>query len=130
MEKIYDETFASEGRASRNIWYKGANLTKDSEYGKIFHLTDEVQNEIIKLVHENLEDKTQKVTETNFYFYDSATNQDAMNDQVRISLMLREKDGQFVALFNMTDHNFAINLDQTLQIQAQLTERLLTTIKV
>lgn len=122
MKQLFDETYEAEGQTSRNLWYSEVALTQTSDFGPVINLSNQVQDEIITKIKETLAEKT--ATENNFYFYDVQTNQDALEEQIRMSLMIREKSGEFVVRFNMTDHNFAINLDTTLDSENQLTKKL------
>lgn len=122
MKKIFDERFEAEGKTSRNIWYSELPLTEMGEFGPVINLSSQVQEEIAELVNQTISET--ESTENNFYFYDSETNQDALDEPIRISLMIREKNGQFIVHFNMTDHNFAVNLDSTLETQKSLADKL------
>jgi phage FluMu gp28-like protein len=123
MKKLYDETFTSEKKSSRNIWYAGLNLSMQGEYGVLLALSEAVQECIAARIKEDLfEDAT--ATETNWYFYDAETNEDALGEKPRSSVMVRYSSSQFIAHLNFSDHNFAVNLESILEMKKELTERL------
>ncbi len=54
MEKLFDETFACEDIACRNIWYGYIELYRDTEYGKEILLDESLINNICEIVKSNL----------------------------------------------------------------------------
>ena len=63
-------------------------------------------------------------TETNWYFYGSAVNQDAIGESVRSTIMVRERAGEFITNFSISDHDFAVNIDTILSFKRELENRL------
>ncbi len=63
-------------------------------------------------------------TETNWYFYGDAVVQDAIGDNIRSTIMVRERSGVFVTNFNISDHDFAVNIDAILSFKADFEKRL------
>lgn len=123
MKKLFDETFISEQKSSRNIWYSGLSLSHQGEYGALLALSEAVQESIVAKIKEELsEDAT--VTEMNWYFYDAETNEDALGEKPRSSVMVRYSTSQFLVHLNFSDHNFAVNLESILEMKDALTERL------
>ncbi|KRF10035.1 hypothetical protein ASG89_00335 [Paenibacillus sp. Soil766] len=127
MEILFDETYASEDgkKASRNIWYGYADMSVDGEYGKELNLNENLMEDLCRKIRNNLSESTTPTpTETNWYFYGNSTTQDAVGDSIRPTIMVRERAGLFVINFNMSDHNFAINLDDILVFKTNFEKRL------
>ena len=123
MKQLYDETYKSEGRSSRNIWYSNVHLSKVSEYGSLIELSEEIITSLVNVIQDDL--KTAETnTETNWYFYDSVTNKDAMEDDIRSSVMIKETSGNFLVHINCSDHNFAINFNEIQRQKEKLEEEL------
>lgn len=123
MKKLYDETFTSEKKSSRNIWYAGLNLSHQGEYGSLLAISETVQECIAARIKEDLSESA-SATETNWYFYDAETNEDALGEKPRSSVMVRYSSPQFIVHLNFSDHNFAVNLESILEMKEALTERL------
>lgn len=129
MEKLFDETFASEdnGLVSRNIWYGYVELYRTSEYGKEILLDENLINMICKIIKGNLsEDIKPFPTETNWYFYGKTVTQDAIEDIIRPTIMVREKKGVFLAHCNISDNDFAVNIDKILSFKSNLENHLMS----
>ena len=123
MNKLYDETYLSEdnSRASRNIWYGYIELYKDAKYGKEIILDESLIDRVSKAIQENLlEGSKPSPTETNWYFYGETITSDAIEDKIRPSIMVREKDGIFIVHCNISDNDFAVNIEKILSFQADL----------
>ena len=117
MELLFDETYPSNDgkRTSRNIWYGYANISIDGEHGKIIKLTDDVISTLCKIIKNDLSQNiTHLPTETNWYFYGNTVNQDAIGENVRPVIMVRERDGNFITNFSISDYDFAVNMDNIL----------------
>lgn len=120
MEKLFDETFGTEdgSRTSRNIWYGYAELAVEGDFGNVLKLDERVMGELGQFIQNNLaETKASKSTETNWYFYGNTQTKDAIDDSIRPSIMVREKDGAFVVHCNFSDHDFANKLDHILDFK-------------
>lgn len=127
MEILFDETYASEDgkKASRNIWYGYADMSVDGKYGKDLRLNENLMEDLCRIIRKNLsENTTPPPTETNWYFYGSTITQDAIGDNIRPTIMVRERAGLFVSNFNISDHDFAVNLDDILLFKTNLENRL------
>ena len=123
MEKLFDETFATEdcGIVSRNIWYGYVELYKDTEYGKEIILDENLMNVICKIIKSNLsEDKKPVPTETHWYLYGKTVTQDAIEDTIRPTIMIREKNDVLLVHCNISDHDFAVNIDKVLSFKSNL----------
>jgi len=123
MKKLYDETYKSDDRSSRNIWYSNVPLSKVSEYGSLINLSEEVITSLTEVIQNDLI-IAETNTETNWYFYDSATNKDAIEDDVRSSVMVKKSFGNFLVQVNCSDHNFAINFNEIQKQKEQLEKQL------
>lgn len=127
MKALFDETFTTEdrSRASRNLWYGYLEMSADGEYGRDIWLTDSLLETLCETVKRDLsESKMPLPTETNWYFYGDAVTEDAIGDSIRPTLMIREKNGDFLVHINMSDHDFAVNIDAILLFQTVLQKRL------
>ncbi|MFF3025403.1 hypothetical protein ACFVRR_22630 [Gottfriedia sp. NPDC057948] len=127
MKILFDETYTSnEGkRTSRNIWYGDADLTVEGEYGKIFNLNEEFMDHLCDIIKKDLsKNAANKATETNWYFYGSGVTQDAIGDNIRPTIMVRERSDEFITNFNISDHDFALNIDAILMFKADFEKRL------
>ncbi len=125
MGKLFDETFACEDIACRNIWYGYIELYRDGEYGKEIMMDDVLINDICETVKGNLSEDMKPIpTQTNWYLYGKTTAEDAIGDHIRPTIMIREKAGAFTAHVNISDHDFAVNLDTVLAFKANLENRL------
>lgn len=123
MKKLYDETFTSEKKSSRNIWYVGISLSHQGEHGALLALSEAVQECIVAKVKEDLSEDA-SATETNWYFYDAETTEDALGEKPRSSVMVRYRSSRFLVHLNFSDHNFAVNLEPILEMKEALTKRL------
>ncbi|WP_042458770.1 hypothetical protein [Neobacillus dielmonensis] len=63
-------------------------------------------------------------TKSNWYFYGRAVTKDAIGDNIRPTIMVREKSGKFTTNFNISDHDFAVNIDAILVFKADFKKRL------
>ena len=127
MKILFDETFTSEDgkRASRNIWYGYADITVEGRYGKSIKLSEEFMDNLCEIIKKDLShDAAKAPTETNWYFYGSAVTKDAIGDSVRPTVMVRERSGEFITNFTISDHDFAVNIDAILLFKADFEKRL------
>lgn len=123
MEVLFDETYTCPGVpiVSRNIWYGFADVYVDEEYGKDIQLGEDLMEELRSIIKNNLSETfTPAPTETHWYFYGKETAQDAIGDNIRPTIMVREKDGLFTINFNISDHDFAVNIDKILLFKENL----------
>lgn len=110
MEKIYDEVFTSGAQKIRHIWYKDLDLSVTEGYGKITVLSDGLIEEIVKTIEVITSEEDND--EYYFYFYRKDTAQDALEEMVRPTLFIRKKDEQIKVHFNVSDYEFAKNMDK------------------
>ena len=125
MKILFDETYASNDgkQASRNIWYGDADIYVNGEYGKVIRLNESLMNSLCEIIKNDLS-KNAAPTETNWYFYGSAVTQDDIGDNSRSTIMVRERSGEFIANFNISDQDFALNIDAILLFKADFEKRL------
>lgn len=127
MKILFDETYTSNDgkRSSRNIWYGYADISVDGEYGKNIKLDEDFMNHLCEIIKNDLaESSANPPTETNWYFYGSAVTQDAIGDKIRPTIMVRERSKKFITNFNISDHDFAVNIDAILLFKTDFEKRL------
>ena len=127
MKILFDETFTSNDgkRKSRNIWYGYADISVDGMYGKSIKLTEDFMDNLCETIKNDLSTNAVNApTETNWYFYGSAVTQDAIGDNIRPTIMVRERSDEFITNFNISDHDFAVNIDAILLFKADFEKRL------
>ena len=127
MKILFDETFTSNDgkRKSRNIWYGYADISVDGMYGKSIKLTEDFMDNLCEIIKNDLsKNAVNAPTETNWYFYGSAVTQDAIGDNIRPTIMVRERSDEFITNFNISDHDFAVNIDAILLFKEDFEKRL------
>jgi hypothetical protein len=127
MKILFDETYNSNdgNRTSRNIWYGYADISVDGEYGKNIKLNEDFMDNLCEIIKNDLSKNAANApTETNWYFYGSAVTQDAIGDNIRPTIMVRERSDEFITNFNISDHDFAVNIDAILLFKADFEKRL------
>lgn len=65
-----------------------------------------------------------KPTETNWYIYGSGVTLETIGDNNLPTIMVREKSDGFITNFNISDHDFAVNIDAILLFKAEFEKRL------
>lgn len=123
MDRLFDETFPSEDGSvvSRNLWYGYFELYVEGEYGKQIILNDELLMQISELVKGDSAEKVElSPTEINWYLYGDTKATDAIGDTIRPTIMIRRKQNGFVVRCNMSDHDFAVNIDTILAFEKNL----------
>ena len=129
MKILFDETYTSNDgkRASRNIWYRDADISVDGEYGKTINLNEDFMNNLCEIIKNDLsKNAANGPTETNWYFYGRDVTKDAIGDNIRPTIMVRERSDEFITNFNISDHDFAVNIDAILLFKADLEKRLVS----
>ncbi|WP_026572881.1 hypothetical protein [Bacillus sp. UNC438CL73TsuS30] len=127
MKILFDETYTSNDgkRTSRNIWYGDANLSVDGEFGKVMNLNEDFMALLCEIIKNDIsKNAANKPTETNWYIYGSGVTQDAIGDNIIPTIMIREKSNEFITNFNISDHDFAVNIDAILVFKAEFEKRL------
>ncbi|ODG93380.1 MULTISPECIES: hypothetical protein [Bacillaceae] len=128
MNILYDETYTSNDgkRTSRNIWYGDADLTVEGEFGKVINLNEDFMDNLCEIIKNDLSNAANKATETNWYFYGSGVTLDTIGDNIRPTIMVRERSDEYITNFNMSDHDFAVNIDAILLFKADFEKRLVS----
>lgn len=123
MKLLFDQTFPAtkDNGASWHIWYEGVPLSAIGEYGPIVGLDANLKREIVDLIYKD----AMNSGEVLWYFYDGGVSKDALDEQVRTSLMIKKQvNGEFIVHFNFSDYNFATNLDKILDLGIDLEQLL------
>lgn len=103
MKQLYDETHGEIGDYNRTLWYTYLEGEYDSK----------LIEKLVNIIKTDLAAELEKVpSATNWVFYTETQEDDAIGDKVRASLMVRERDGLFVANYNMSDYDFVIAYDR------------------
>ncbi|PLS01960.1 hypothetical protein CVD27_22870 [Neobacillus cucumis] len=127
MKILFDETYTSnDGKyTSRNIWYGYADISVDGQHGKTIKLNEDFMVQLCELIKNDLsKNAANEPTQTNWYFYGSAVTKDAIGDNIRPTIMVRKKSDEFISNFNISDHDFAVNIDAILLFKADFEKRL------
>lgn len=127
MEKLFDETYATEDKShvSRNVWYGYFDLYTDGQYGKDIVLDEKLTEIICETITDDIsEHANPSPTEINWYLYGKTETIDAIGDKIRPTIMIRSKQGRFLVRCNVSDHDFAVNIDTVLSFENRL-EKLL-----
>ena len=124
MKILFDETYAQEGVSSRNIWYGYMEVAKPVEYGTVLNLTKNTLTDILTTVTNDIKKVAPEPTETNWYLYCDMVTKDATDENVRPSLMIKKVGAKFTTHINMSDMEFATNLDHVTDFMNKLNEKL------
>ena len=127
MKILFDETYTSNDgkRARRNIWYRDADISVDGEYGKTINLNEDFMDNLCEIIKNDLsKNEANAPTETNWCFYGTNVTQDDIGDKIRPTIMVRERSDEFITNFNISDHDFAVNIDAILLFKADFEKRL------
>ncbi|MDR0299979.1 MAG: hypothetical protein LBI13_07900 [Streptococcaceae bacterium] len=138
MKKLGDESYDyREGDLRRTIWYQAEE--DEREFDEIFGEPDpyggrqvldkdftEIAEKIKGLVQTDLSAQNDlKASETQWVFYSSLINGDAVGDKVRFTILLREKAGKFDCTINMSDYIFASSFEQVEKLKQAILQELL-----
>lgn len=130
MKRLFDETFEhKEEHSSRTIWYLFEE--DDNSINYIFSEPDEYGGRMIipsdysilakylkGLIEDDLKNVFEKKpTETNWIFYTSRVNDDAIGDKVRFSILVRLKNGRYSCNINVNDYIFVTSFDEIIKIK-------------
>ncbi|WP_276929523.1 hypothetical protein [Herbinix luporum] len=127
MKILFDETYTSNDgkRASRNIWYGDADISVDGVYGKTINLNEDFMNNLCEIIKSDLSKNAANApTETNWYFYGSGVTKDSIGDNIRPTIMVRERSDKFITNINISDHDFSVNIDAILLFKTDFEKRL------
>ncbi|MGX7244995.1 hypothetical protein ACWOC1_09095 [Enterococcus quebecensis] len=109
MKQLFDETYSE----NRTLWY---GYFKDLE-----------QTELIETISQIIQTDLQKsvsVFATSWIFYREQTQTDALDENVRSSIMVRLVDGQYDVHYNMSDFEFVTQQDRIALWLQQLKQHL------
>lgn len=123
MKKLFDETFTDEEQktSSRHLWYGYLDLYIEGEYGKQIVLDNKLIEIVYKLIKKDMQEKIEPLpTEVNWYLYGKTQTIDAIDDKIRPTIMLRYKDKKFLIRCNVSDHDFAMNIDDIISFEKRL----------
>lgn len=88
-------------------------------------LNEDFMDNLCEIIKNDLsKNAANKPTETNWYIYGSGVTQDAIGDNIRPTIMVRERSDEFITNFNISDHDFAVNIDAILLFKADFEKRL------
>ncbi|GGD00046.1 hypothetical protein [Enterococcus wangshanyuanii] len=104
MKQLFDETYSE----NRTLWYGYFSTLEQAD------LIDELK----QIIQTDLE-SSQEVQATNWIFYSEVKQTDALEEDVRSSIMVRYVSGQYYVHYNMSDFEF---VTQREQIEAWLTK--------
>ena len=93
MKQLFDETFSKK----RTLWY---GYFKDLEQVDLIEEIEGIIRTDLDLVND--------VEATSWIFYREDTQKDALDEQIRSSIMVRFADGQYDTQYNMSDFEFVV----------------------
>lgn len=106
---------------SRNLWYGYLDLYTEGVYGKQIVLDDALIRLIAGIIKEDSSEKSDPPpTEINWYLYGKTKTEDAIGDEIRPNIMIRRRQNSVAVRCNMSDHDFAVNLDAILSFENSL----------
>ncbi|WP_088810054.1 MULTISPECIES: hypothetical protein [Listeria] len=102
MKQFYDESHSSGEECSRTLWY--GHFSSIEEEG--------LEETICRLIAEDLKKKTEPIpTATHWVFYREDIQKDALEEQIRSSIMICLRDNQYIVHYNMSDFEFVLFYD-------------------
>ena len=120
MELLYDETYTSNDgmQASRNIWYGSADIISQGEHGPVIKLGDNLRDALCEIIKSDLSKNVDVCpTETNWYFYGHGINKESVGGKILPAIMVREKAGEYIVNFSLTDYDFAMSIDKVISFK-------------
>ena len=124
MKRLYDETYGD----SRTIWYLFEE--GDQSFHYIFSEPDEyggrtirhddysvLADRLVGLIADDLKDTQKKPLETDWIFYSSRVDEDAIGDKVRFSILVKLKNGRYFCNINISDYIFTTSFDEIIKIK-------------
>ena len=104
IELLFDEQFKSESHHVRTLWYGYFKTLMDEEV--LSEIVARVKNDLVSSIQ-------QDIPLTSWIFYRENLQGDALEEQVRSSLMIKAlKNGEFLVHYNMSDFEFVAQLDE------------------
>lgn len=108
--EVYDQ--------SEHFWYE-LNLMKEGQYGFIFNTEKGIMDDLVKIICHNIKEN---FSNEGMYWYFG-------KELESILLMVRYKDGKFIIQVNLSDFDFALNIDQVISWKEDL-EKALNNIEI
>ncbi|ALS36227.1 hypothetical protein ABID30_000914 [Enterococcus rotai] len=109
MKQLFDETYSE----NRTLWYA---------YFKNIEQKDLIET-ICRIVQTDLKGSTD-VQATSWIFYREELQKDALEEEVRSSIMVRFVDGRYYVHYNMSDFEFVTQREMIEKWLGRLKERL------
>ncbi|WP_206911554.1 hypothetical protein IGL98_000470 [Enterococcus sp. DIV0840] len=91
MKQLFDETYSE----NRTLWYA---YFKDIEQPDLIEMVSQIIRTDLKVSND--------VLTTSWIFYREELQKDALQEEVRSSIMVRLVDGQYYVHYNMSDFEF------------------------
>lgn len=114
MKKIGDETFAHETGDYRTLWY--GYIDQD--------VNDQLIQKLVTIIANDSAMPVQRRTVNHWIFYFKDQNEDALGEQVRQSIMIRQDINEFAVNFNLSDFSFVTKFNKVIQFKADLLSEL------
>ena len=116
IEPLFDEQFKSESHHVRTLWYGYFETLTDEDV--LLEITSIVKNDLVSSIQ-------QGIPITSWIFYRENLQGDALEEQVRSSLMIKALEkGEFLVHYNMSDFEFVAQLDELTPQLARIKEKL------
>ena len=109
MKQLFDETYSE----NRTLWYA---------YFKNLEQADLLET-ITKIIQSDLKDAND-VLATSWIFYREELQKDALEEEVRSSIMVRLVEGQYHVQYNMSDFEFVTQREAIANWLQRLKEKL------
>ncbi|ALS01998.1 hypothetical protein ATZ33_11575 [Enterococcus silesiacus] len=109
MKQLFDETYSE----NRTLWYA--------------YFNDIEQPDLIETIGRIIQKDLQKSTDvlaTSWIFYREELQKDALEEEVRSSIMVRFVDGQYFVQYNMSDFEFVTQREAIASWLRRLKEKL------
>lgn len=97
MKQLFDETYSE----NRTLWYGYFSTLEQAD----------LIDKLTKIIHLDLE-SSQKVHATSWIFYSEVKQTDALEEDVRSSIMVHYVEGQYYVHYNMSDFEFVTQREQ------------------
>ncbi len=114
MKVIFDETNEAEGKFHRTLWFGYFDKNFDN------NLEVEIAEEVIK----TLKTATSTVESTSWVFYSKEPSKDAIEEEIRTNIMVKNYKGKFTIHINMSDFEFVVFYDMINSFKLNLQSKL------
>ena len=117
MEKLFDETNEYNSNYYRTIWYGYIDISGN--------LNKELVNTLVSIIKNDLAENVDKsLAASHWVFYTKDVSEDAIEEKVRPSIMIRESQGVFVSNDYMSDFDFVTAFDKINKFRIDLENQL------